>query len=107
MPLTDVTYRSGFAVHAEELIGRGEVETEGTPAAAERSAALRPHGSAPPEGSFRNTGPGQRVEAADQDANITGREMADTRGCPRPPRRRGSPSPRGFREQERGFKPES
>jgi hypothetical protein len=40
MPLTDVTYRSEFAVHAEELIGGGEVETEDTPAAAERSAAL-------------------------------------------------------------------
>jgi len=40
MPLTDVTYQSGFAVHAEELIGGGEVETEDTPAAAERSAAL-------------------------------------------------------------------
>jgi hypothetical protein len=40
MPLTDVTCRSGFAVHAEELIGGGEVETEDTPAAAERSAVL-------------------------------------------------------------------
>jgi hypothetical protein len=40
LPLTDVTYQSGFAVHAEELIGGGEIETEDTPAAAERSAAL-------------------------------------------------------------------
>jgi hypothetical protein len=40
MPLTDVTYQSGFAVHAEQLLGGGEVETEDTLAAAERSAAL-------------------------------------------------------------------
>jgi hypothetical protein len=40
MPRTDVTYQSGFAVHAEELIAGGEVDTEDTPAAAERSAAL-------------------------------------------------------------------
>jgi hypothetical protein len=40
MPLTDVIFRSGFAVHAERLIGGGEVETEDTPAAAERSAEL-------------------------------------------------------------------
>jgi hypothetical protein len=40
MPLTDMTYQSGFAVHAEELIGGGEVEIEDTPSAAERSAAL-------------------------------------------------------------------
>jgi hypothetical protein len=40
MPLTDVTYQSGLAVHAEELIGGGEVETADTPAAAERSAVL-------------------------------------------------------------------
>lgn len=40
MPLTDVTYQSGFAVHAEELIADGEVETEDTPEAAERSAVL-------------------------------------------------------------------
>jgi hypothetical protein len=40
MPLTDVTFQSGFAVHAERLIGGGEVETEDTPAAAERSAVL-------------------------------------------------------------------
>lgn len=40
MPLTDVTLRSGFAVHAERLVGGGEVETEDTPAAAERSAVL-------------------------------------------------------------------
>jgi hypothetical protein len=40
MPLTDVTFQSGFAVHAERLIRGGEVETEDTPAAAKRSAAL-------------------------------------------------------------------
>jgi hypothetical protein len=40
MPLTDVIFRSGFAVHAEQLVGGGEVETEDTPAAAERSALL-------------------------------------------------------------------
>ena len=40
MPLTDVIFGSGFAVHAERLVGGGEVETEDTPAAAERSAVL-------------------------------------------------------------------
>jgi len=40
MPLTDVTFQSGFAVHAERLVEGGEVETEDTPAAAERSAVL-------------------------------------------------------------------
>jgi hypothetical protein len=40
MPLTDVIFRSGFAVHAERLVEGGEVETEDTPAAAERSALL-------------------------------------------------------------------
>lgn len=40
MPLTDVSFESGFAVHAERLVGGGEVETEDTPAAAERSAVL-------------------------------------------------------------------
>jgi hypothetical protein len=40
MPLTNVSYQSGFAVHAEQLIGDGAVETADTPAAAERSAAL-------------------------------------------------------------------
>jgi hypothetical protein len=40
MPLTGVTFQSGFAVHAERLIRGGEVETEDTPAAAERSAVL-------------------------------------------------------------------
>jgi hypothetical protein len=39
-PLTDVILRSGFAVHAELLVEGGEVETEDTPAAAERSAVL-------------------------------------------------------------------
>ena len=33
MPLTDVIFGSGFAVHAERLVGGGEVETEDTPAA--------------------------------------------------------------------------
>ena len=40
MPVTDVTFQSGFAVHAERLVEGGEVETEDTPAAAERSAEL-------------------------------------------------------------------
>ena len=40
MPLTDVVFRSGFAVHAERFVGGGEVETEDTPAAAGRSAVL-------------------------------------------------------------------
>jgi hypothetical protein len=40
MPLTDVIFRYGFAVHAERLFGGGEVETEDTPAAAEKSAVL-------------------------------------------------------------------
>jgi hypothetical protein len=40
MPLTEVTFQSGFAVHAERLVGGGEVETDDTPAAAERSAVL-------------------------------------------------------------------
>jgi len=40
MPLTDVVFSSGFAVHAEEFVEAGEVETEDTPAAAERSAVL-------------------------------------------------------------------
>jgi Phosphotransferase enzyme family len=40
MPLTDVIFRSGFAVHAEQFVEGGEVETEDTPAAAERSGVL-------------------------------------------------------------------
>lgn len=40
MPLTDVIFRSGYAVHAEQFVEGGEVETEDTAAAAERSAAL-------------------------------------------------------------------
>ena len=40
MPLTDVIFRSGLAVHAEEFVGGGEVETEDTPAAAKKSAVL-------------------------------------------------------------------
>ena len=40
MPLTDVIWRDGFAVHAEGLVEGGEVETEDTPAAAEKSAIL-------------------------------------------------------------------
>ncbi|HSC49088.1 MAG TPA: hypothetical protein VLD16_02405 [Gaiellaceae bacterium] len=40
MPVTNVIFRAGFAVHAERLVGGGEIETADTPAAAERSAAL-------------------------------------------------------------------
>jgi hypothetical protein len=40
MPLTDVTFCSGLAVHAEAFVGGGEVETGDSPAAAERSAVL-------------------------------------------------------------------
>jgi hypothetical protein len=40
MPLTDVILDSGFAVHAEEFVAGGEVETDEGPTAARRSAAL-------------------------------------------------------------------
>ncbi|HZT93411.1 MAG TPA: hypothetical protein VE985_02900 [Gaiellaceae bacterium] len=40
MPLTRVTYDDGLAVHAEQFVGGGELDTEETPAAAVRSAAL-------------------------------------------------------------------
>jgi hypothetical protein len=40
MPVTDVTFRAGFAVHAEWFVGGGEVETDDGYGAAERSAVL-------------------------------------------------------------------
>ena len=40
MPLTDAIVNDGVAVHAELFVGGGEVETDDTPAAAERSAVL-------------------------------------------------------------------
>lgn len=40
MPLTRVMFDGGIAVHAEQFVGGGHVDTEETPAAATRSAAL-------------------------------------------------------------------
>jgi hypothetical protein len=40
LPLTGVTFGEGLAVHAEQLVGGGELDTADSPAAAERSAAL-------------------------------------------------------------------
>jgi hypothetical protein len=40
MPLTGVTFEDGVAVHAEQFVGGGELDTEETPAAAIRSASL-------------------------------------------------------------------
>lgn len=40
LPLTDAVFADGFAMHAEEFIAGGEVDTEDTPAAAGRSARL-------------------------------------------------------------------
>lgn len=40
MPVTEAVIADGFAVHAEEFVGGGDVDTEESPAAAERSAAL-------------------------------------------------------------------
>jgi hypothetical protein len=40
MPVTDVSVVGGIAVHAEQFVEGGEVETKDTPAAAARSAAL-------------------------------------------------------------------
>jgi Ser/Thr protein kinase RdoA (MazF antagonist) len=39
-PLTDAVFEGGFAVHAEQFVEGGEIETADTPAAAARSAAL-------------------------------------------------------------------
>lgn len=40
LPLTGVTWDDGFAVHAELYVGGGEIDTDDTPAAAERSAVV-------------------------------------------------------------------
>ena len=40
MPVTEVIFDGGFAVHAERFVQGGEVDTEDTPEAAARSAAL-------------------------------------------------------------------
>jgi len=39
-PLTEPVFADGFVVHAEAFVGRGEIETDDSPAAAGRSAVL-------------------------------------------------------------------
>src|SRR5436853_6913267 len=39
-PLTEPVFADGFVVHAEAFVGGGEIETDDSPAAATRSAAL-------------------------------------------------------------------
>lgn len=39
-PLTDVRFEAGYALHAEELVEGGQIETDDDPAAASRSAVL-------------------------------------------------------------------
>ena len=40
LPLTDPVFADGFVAHAEAFVGGGEIETDDSPAAATRSAAL-------------------------------------------------------------------
>jgi hypothetical protein len=40
MPLTDVLFDAGYALHAEQLVDGGRIETDDGPAAASRSAVL-------------------------------------------------------------------
>lgn len=40
MPLTDVLFDTGYALHAEQLVDGGQIETDDGPAAASRSAVL-------------------------------------------------------------------